>query len=276
MPNYIPLGCFGTIHNLDDIAAAGYDFIEMHNHELIEMDADQFSRAQARLEASPIFCLVVDNPLPLKLRIASPEFDIDFYAEYLKKGARRTAALGARYWNFGNGFARTIPTDDTKAKDKLMRVFDLTACTAYEYGLQLLVEPLAKSITNQWNTLEETVAFIRSSTHPNLDTFVDMRWQLEERHNFDDLYCYADHIVHAHIDNPFTDYVHDKIRVVPRVNDGYDYSDFLSFIRSDYFHGALSIEALTFSNFYLDICSAMELFHAHKIYSMRQKQNSDQ
>lgn len=268
---HILLSCFGYFCNLDDIAAAGYDLIELHNRELMDMDEKQFLMAKKQLDQSPVSCLVVNNPLPLDVQIASPEFDIEFYTRYLQKGARRVSALGAKYWNFGNGFARTLPPNDPRANDKLMHVFDLMSEIAQEHGLRVLVEPLAKSITNKWNTLEETMAFIRESTHQNLDTFVDMRWQLEEKQSYDDLYRYSDQIVHAHIDNPNTDYAHKKIRIVPKLNDGYDYSGFLDFIKSPCYHGALSIEALTFQNFYQDICSSMELFHAHGIYSFREK-----
>lgn len=272
MPSFIPLGCFGSLSNLDCVAAAGYDQIELQNSEIISMDEERFLQAQAQLAASPVSCLVVNNPLPLELRIAEREFHADFYREHLQKGACRAAALGARFWNFGNGFARTLPAGQAQAKEKLMRVFDLVAAAAQTYGLTVLLEPLAKSITNQWNTLDETIAFIENSPHKNLAAIADMRWQLEEKQNFNDLYRYAGKIVHAHIDYPGTDYAHKKIRVVPRLDDGYDYSEFLSFIRSGSYHGALSVEALTFQDYYQDICSAMELFHAHGLYSIRQKE----
>jgi sugar phosphate isomerase/epimerase len=104
------LSFFGFTKDIDAISAAGYDCIEMHMHEIMKLDESEFRKACEHLKSSPVVCEVLDNPVPLDQCIADESFDLDFYRGFLNTGADRAAKLGVKYFVFGNGRTRSLPT----------------------------------------------------------------------------------------------------------------------------------------------------------------------
>ena len=105
------LSCFCLIKDLDDIAAAGYDCAELHVKEIMGFDDAGFRGALARLRSCGIPAEVFDNPIPLDCRVSDPSFDLGYYRGFLEKAADRCAVMGARYFVFGNGKARSLPAE---------------------------------------------------------------------------------------------------------------------------------------------------------------------
>lgn len=262
------LGCFGFIKDLDDISAAGYDCAELHVKEIMSFDDAEYESALARLKSCGIPAPVFDNPIPLDCRVADPSFDLDYYRDYLNKAADRCAEMGARYFVFGNGKARSLPAegDVAGAAAKFDEFFSMLLDITAERNITVLIEPLGKKLSNIVNSLPEALKFIRKYSRPNLKTFVDYRYMVELDRPLAEIGEYEPYIRHVHLDNPATVFPE---RVVPRIGDGFDYAPFLNMLKSISYKEIISIEASVFKYYSREIREGLEFFAAHGIQPYR-------
>jgi sugar phosphate isomerase/epimerase len=251
------LSFFGFSKDVEAIAAAGYDHIEMHMHEIMGMDQEAFTNLKWRLADSPISCEVLDNPVPLDKVVADDSFDLDYYRDYLEKGAERAAQLG-------NGKTRSLPEegDIQTAKEKNLNFIRMLADIAGEKDITVLIEPLAPRVSNVVHSIPEAVKYIEEIVKPNLDTFLDYRWFVDRKHPFSMIEKFGKHIRHVHIDNPLTPFPH---RVIPRVDDGHDYTPLFDSLQKIDYQGIISIEANTFSDFPQDLRDGIKFFRAYGV-----------
>lgn len=262
------LSCFGFIKDLDDIAAAGYDCAELHIREIMAFDDAGFRAALSRLRACGIPAEVFDNPIPLDCRVSDPSFDLGFYRGFLEKAADRTAEMGARYFVFGNGKARSLPVDGdiAGAAEKFDEFFSRLLEISAARNITVLIEPLGKKLSNIVNSLPEAVAFIKKFGKPNLKTFVDYRYMVELNRPLSEIAEYEPWIKHVHLDNPLSEF---PKRVMPRLDDGFDYSPFLEALKGIAYKGILSVEASVFEDFPKEIGECVGFFKAHGIEPYR-------
>lgn len=238
--------CF--VNDIDRVAAAGYDCAELHIKEIMGMDDAGYKAGMRKIRDSQIATEVFDNPLPLDVVIADEDFDIDYYTEYLKRAVDRTAALGAKYFVYGNGRTRCIPDgagreEGRKKNDEMIAVMCGLAAQA---GITILLEPLEKSISNRFLSVPEVYEYARQTGLDNLKTLVDYRWFVAAGHEFESLIPYAGFIKHVHIDNPLSPF---PVRVTPAPDDGHDYSALFRLLNQISYDGIVSIEANTADDF---------------------------
>jgi len=258
------LSCFGFIKDVDTIAAAGYDRAELHVREIMGFDEAEYRGARARLRDCGLPAHVFDNPIPLDSRVSDPSFDLGYYRDFLNTAADRCAEMGARYFVFGNGKARSLPEegDVRGAAEKFDEFFRMLLDIAAERNITVLIEPLGKRLSNIVNSLPEAVEFIRRHGRPNLKTFVDYRYMVELGRPLSELAEFEPYIKHVHLDNPTTVFPE---RVVPRVDDGFDYAPFLDALKGICYKEIVSIEASVFKDFPREIRGGIEFFAAHGI-----------
>lgn len=264
------LSFFGFSKDIEAIAAAGYDCIEMHMHEIMGMDEDAFTALKAKLADSPIVCEVLDNPIPLDKVIADDSFDLDFYRAYLEKGADRAAELGVKYYIFGNGRTRSLPVDGDiqAAKEKNLTFMRMLADIAAGHDITVLIEPLAPRVSNVVQSIPEALDYIAEIGKANLDTFLDYRWFVDRQHPYSMIEDFANHVRHVHIDNPSTPFPQ---RVIPRVDDGNDYSPFFDALQKINYQEIISIEANTFTDFTQDLRDGLSFFKAFGVCGKLEK-----
>lgn len=258
------LSCFGFIKDLDDIAAAGYDCAELHVREIMGFDDAGFRKALAQLRSCGIPAEVFDNPIPLDCRVSDPSFDLAYYHDYLEKAADRTAEMGARYFVFGNGKARSLPTegDIAGAAAKFDEFFSMLLEITAARNITVLIEPLGRKLSNIVNNLPEAVALIEKFGKANLKTFIDYRYMVELNRPLSEIATYEPYIKHVHLDNPLSEFPR---RVVPRLDDGFDYSPLLEALKKISYKGILSVEASVFEDFPREIRECVDFFKAHGI-----------
>lgn len=258
------LSFFGFTKDIDAIAAAGYDCIEMHMREIMPMDQAEFFAARQKLRDSSLACEVLDNPVPLDQCVADDSFDLNFYQGYLKKGADRAAELGVRYYIFGNGHTRSLPAegDVEAAKQKNLAFMRMLADITAQRGITVLIEPLAPRVSNVIYSIPEALAYIEIIGKPNIGTLLDYRWFVDRKHPFSMIEAYAQHIKHVHIDNPELPF---PKRLVPRVNDGHDYSALFGALEKINYQAILSIEANTFVDWPDDLKDGLNFFAAYGV-----------
>jgi sugar phosphate isomerase/epimerase len=258
------LGFFGSTDDIKAISAAGYDSIEMQVNWIVKLSATEFNDACQLLQNSPIVCKVLDNPVPLDKCIADESFDLNFYRDYLKIGADRAAQMGVKYYIFGNGKTRSLPTSGEieAAKEKNLSFMRMLADITAERGITVLIEPLAPQVSNVILSIPEAIDYIKLVGKPNLGTFLDYRWFVDRGHPFKMIEEYGQHIQHVHIDNPTIPF---PKRVIPRIDDGHDYSNLFKALDKISYNGIISIEANTFADYTQDLCDGIAFFKAYGI-----------
>ncbi len=258
------LSFFGFSKDIDAIAAAGYDCIEMHMHEVMKMDESEFQSVCQKLKHSPLVCEVLDNPVPLDAVVASDSFDLAYYRKFLNTGADRAAAMGVRYYVFGNGRTRSLPADGDieAAKEKNLAFLRMLADIAGQRGITVLLEPLAPTVSNVIHSIPEALDYAKIVGKPNVGTFLDYRWFVDRKHPFTMIEEYGQQIQHVHIDNPDLPF---PKRLVPRADDGHDYSALFQALEKIDYRGILSIEANTFIDWPRDLQDGMDFFAAYGV-----------
>lgn len=246
------ISVFGFSKDIETIAATGYDCIEMHMHEIMSMSESEFSQTKKKLADSLLTCEVLDNPIPLDKVIADEDFDLEFYRTYLTTGAERAAALNVKYYIWGNGKTRSIPTtgDIEAAKAKNFRFMEMLADITDERGITVLIEPLSPLVSNIIHSIPEAIDYALELGKPNLGTFIDYRWFVDRSHPYSMIDEYAEEIKHVHIDNPDKPF---PTRLVPRDGDGHDYSKFFNALNRIDYNKIISIEASKFTDYEKDL-----------------------
>jgi D-psicose/D-tagatose/L-ribulose 3-epimerase len=253
------LSFFGSAKDIDAISTAGYDCIEMQVNEIVKLGEKEFKDVCQRLQDSNIVCEVLDNPVPLDQVIADESFDLDFYQNYLQIGAERASQMGVKFYIFGNGKTRSLPTsgDIEKAKQKNLGFMRMLADITAKQDITILLEPLAPRVSNVIQSIAEAIEYANLVERPNIGTFLDYRWFLAMNHPFQDIEKYGQHIRHVHIDNPTTEF---PKRLIPRINDGHDYSAIFQAMKQNNYNGIISIEANTFSDYEQDLRDGLAFF----------------
>jgi sugar phosphate isomerase/epimerase len=253
------LGFFGAPKDIDAIAAAGYDCIEMQVVGVMNLDETEFRETRNNLTRKKLSCDVLDNPIPLDKCIADECFDLKYYEKFLQIGAERAAQLGVRYYIFGNGRTRSLPVegDIEKARSKNLTLMRMLADITGERGITILLEPLAPRVSNVVLSISEALEYNKLVGKPNLGTFLDYRWFLTQKHPFSDIEKFGQFIKHVHIDCPLTEF---PKRVIPRIEDGHDYSMLFQALEAINYDGIISVEANTFDDFEQDLREGMAFF----------------
>ena len=253
------LGMFGSTKDIDAVSAAGFDCIEMQVNEIVNLDDDQFKNACDRLNKSGIVCQVLDNPVPLDKVIADEDFALDYYQDYIKRGAVRAEEMGVKFYIFGNGRTRSLPVtgEIDKAKQKNLQFIRMLADITAVHGIKVLLEPLAPRVSNVIQSLAQALDYAKEVGKSNIGTFLDYRWFVAMNHPLEDIRKYGRYISHVHIDNPTTEF---PLRLVPKLKDGHDYSSFFNALEEIDYKGIISIEANTFTDYQQDLHDCLALF----------------
>ena len=256
---------FGFVKDAYQIAAAGYDVIELHITVIMSFDDQEYQKARKLVKDSSLASEVFDNPLPLDVVIADDDFDFKYYTEYLKKAVDRTAEMGARYVVYGNVKTRSLPEGDkreeaVKKNDQLI----VTLCEiASQYNVTIMMEPLADAICNSVLSVPQAYEYAKKLGQKNLKTLLDFRWFIAGGHPYSDIVEYADFIKHVHVDNPMLPFPE---RRVPMLDDGFDYSQLFNTLKAISYKGYISYEANTFDDYEQDLRKGLKLLRHYDIH----------
>jgi sugar phosphate isomerase/epimerase len=266
------LGCFGYLDDFDTIEAAGYDSAELDVQELMKLSDEDFNKLSKRINSSPVTCDAWNTMIPLESSIISPDFDLNYWIEFSKKGAYRTAELGANYYIFGNGRARRLPDsgDIEGGRAKVLDFVNTLCDITEEYGITMLFETLSPKFSNFVLSIKEGVDVIKELNRRNLLLVTDMRHMYTTGESFEEIVKYKDYIAHVHLDNP----QHPE-RYFPKLGDGYDYTPFIDTLKKIDYNGIVSLEARYYltgeprSQFAEEANKAFDFFKAFDITGYR-------
>lgn len=234
-------GCFGLVKDVETIAAAGFDFIELNLREVISLSEEEFGVLRERIKAAHLDADVISWILPAELDLTSEETHYEQWHDYIATGIVRATALGAKIWPIGNGRGRSIKPENGPAEVQQQRMrefFTQLAAQVRPAGIQILMEPLGPDYSNHLLTLEEAITFANSTNMDNVKSMCDLRHLTSAGVPLREIEVWQGSICHAHIDLP----VGSKRRF-PRPDDGFDYTEYFRIIQKIGIQ-RLSVEAL--------------------------------
>lgn len=235
------LGGFGRIADYDSIRKAGFDYAELDIPEIEALPEEKFYALCEKVKETEFPVMTGSRALP----IAEPWFFTEHfqtmeYKSYLEHACQRANVLGIKKMILGNGKARWLSDETSIQKENrfigFMRMF---AEIAGEYDMEVILEPLGPKYSNYINTVPEAVRVIREVHVPNLFTMADLRHMVWSKEPFEDLVNCVDYIHHIHMDYP----VSYPQRPFPKLEDDFDYTDFLDTLKRSGYQGTLTIEA---------------------------------
>ncbi len=238
-------GCFGSLSDLPDIAAAGFSSVELGIDEIDELSEEELEKLSEFLTAHQMDCKIFSRIMPLNLSILSEEFDQSYWLNRYAVLARKTARLGAEAWVFGCGKPRSLgkgPDREGRAA-KIDEFISKTAEVLGREGLMLIIEPLGPAYSDYLQTIEEVQACVRRLSSGNLSAMCDLRHMAATGEPLSNISKFAGYIAHAHIDYPLG-----SKRFFPKENDGFDYRPYLQALRDIGYRGLLTVEAVHFKS----------------------------
>ncbi len=249
------IGCFASSHQMKTVADLGYDCIELDLGELVTMDDISFNSFCREAASTDLDFSVCSGLLPLSVRFHDPDFDEEYWMQYVDTAAGRASQLGAVMIPFGAGKCRSIPDncqDIQKAKNYVIYLVQRIADILAKYHLTLVVEPLGPANSNYVNTIPEAVDFITQVNRPNCHTMCDLRHMHKMHESFADIPTNISEILHAHIDYP-----HGMDRLFPQAEDDYDYLPYFKALNEAHYDRILTIEATSYTDFKAEAGSAL-------------------
>ena len=156
-----------------------------------------------------------------------------------EKALARAKKVGVDTVVFGSGASRKI--QDGFSREKAVEQLELV-CRKYldpiaaKNGITIVIEPLNKTETNIFNSVEEAMIFVNKLSLANVKCLADTYHMDLESEPYSNVRLAGNALRHAHIANP-------DGRVMPLAGDKNDYVPFMKYLREINYFGRLSVEA---------------------------------
>lgn len=212
---------------IEDLAAFGYDYVELPTAQMMALDADALDALKQRLKRANIPCETSNNFFPTTMRLTGPDVDMDAIMDYVRRALTLDEELGVQYLVFGSGPAKNVPDGFPMdvGYQQVVALLKRVGSVAREHGVTIVIEPLRKAECNLINTFAEGVQLAKDVDDPNVRVLVDFYHLTEEhepvQHLLDDG---RDYLRHVHFANPTG-------RVFPDKADEADYAPFIAALK---------------------------------------------
>jgi D-psicose/D-tagatose/L-ribulose 3-epimerase len=160
---------------IDQVQAAGFDYIELSLAHLAAMPAAEFAAVHRRLEAAHLPCEACNNFFPPAVRLTGPTVDICQVKQYIQRSLDCAAALGVKVVVFGSSGAKNVPEGYPylEAWQQIVETLHLAADEAYRLGLVIAIEPLNQRESNIVNTVSEGIELMRQVGRDEVKVLAD-------------------------------------------------------------------------------------------------------
>lgn len=230
-------GICTPIDNLDALAGAGMDFVEINATAIAQKSDAEFEKALAIAARHPGLIQACNGLVPSSLRLTGPDVNFDEITAYTEKCFDRLAQMGVTTIVFGSSAAKRVPESFSheEAMEQLVRVVNIFADVAERYGQTVVIEPLNTQECNIINTVADSVALMKAVNRDNVHAHVDFFHLMQNGETLTELAPLVQYIPHVHIASPVK-------RIVPTFDDGAHYGAFLATLREGGFDGTVSYE----------------------------------
>ena len=194
------IGFCAKIDRIDEVALAGFDYIEPPVTAAAEWTEEEFEANLAKVKAASIPAHSFNVLFPKTIELLNSETTQESIAAYLHHAFGRVQKLGGKVVVFGSGKSRQKPESmpyDTAFR-RLVEVTRLIGQIAMEYGITIVIEPLNRSETNTINSVAEGACLRAAVNHPAVQLLADY-YHIAVEHEPPEDIARVCGISHAHI-----------------------------------------------------------------------------
>jgi D-psicose/D-tagatose/L-ribulose 3-epimerase len=227
------------IEIVEELAALGFDYIELSMRDLVALPEPALARLLARLHRAGIACEACNNFFPPEIRLTGPAADLPSALRYAQTALAIAARLGVSVIVFGSSAARNVPAGFSPAAAWIQLRMLLIALgpLAGQHGITIAIEHLNRGESNILNTVAEGWRMAGEVAHPRIRLLVDTYHLRQENEAPAILAEVAPAIAHVHL-------AQDADRVFPLRLDA-ALADFFARLRAGGYTQRCSIEAFT-------------------------------
>lgn len=232
--------CINTVEDIQNAAAAGFDFYEYAGAAVARMSDGYFAQICELTEKLGLPCLgfnAYSSGIPA---IVGNTFDPKQAEDYAELICARGALLGIRSIGIGSPRARLLPDGFSKAAaDRQCRQFlEITCSIAARYGLSVLLEAVHDGMCNYINTTSEAVTMVQQLNLSNLGLVLDFYHMEVMGEALSSVPLSAPYLAHTHISSCGAD----LSRGFPTESEREIYSQRFAALRAINYNGTVSIE----------------------------------
>ena len=187
---------------IDEIARAGYDYVEMRAMLVSSLDEGEYRKLRIYLRDAGLGCDCCCALFPASVRITTADADRAMIAAYTEKTFERCSALGAKKIVFGSAPARALD-DQTTEEQGFARMADVLSGTivplAEKYDVTVVIEPLRAVACNFIHTLAEGARVVSDVSSERVRLLADTIHMQSNEDDPDAILTYAPILRHVHI-----------------------------------------------------------------------------
>ena len=234
-PTSDPIGANIT----EELAAAGFDYIELSLRDIADLPGADLEKLAARLAGAGLACEACNNFFPPTIRLTGPSADKSAILRYGDKALGAAARLGASVVVFGSSGARNVPQGFPleAAWVQLRGLLSSLGPMAARHGITIAVEHLNRTESNIINSIAEGWLMTREVALPNVRVLADAYHLLHEKEDPKILAAIGPELAHVHV-------AQGEDRTFPAGSGG-ALGEFFANIRASGYTGRCSIEAFT-------------------------------
>ncbi len=233
---------------IEDLAAFGYDYVELPTAQMMALDTETLVALKQRLKKANIPCETSNNFFPTTMRLTGPDVNMDTIMDYVRCALTLDEELGVQYLVFGSGPAKNVPEGFPMdvGYQQVVTLLKQVGPVAREHGVTIVIEPLRKAECNLINTFAEGVQLAKDVNDPNVRVLVDFYHLTEEHEPVQHLLDNGrEYLRHVHFANPIG-------RVFPVKADEADYAPFIAALEEVGYDLHVSCEAYASHGFKQD------------------------
>ena len=243
--------------NLPEVAALGFDYVELSLREVAALGASDFAELADYVDAAGIRVHACRDMLPDDLPVTGPGVNATALHGYLKHALGRAHRLGAKVvaLDFNTYAAVSGDGDDPFAWRQLGNFLRLCQGHAHECGVTVCLEPLRKADCSLLNLVSEATLIAGLLQLSNIAVAAHWGHMSMASEPMDALWRAAPLLRHVHLENALT-------RRLPAPGDGEDYARMLSPLNTMGYTGGISLCGTISEAFVNEAAAALEHIRA--------------
>ena len=210
-PPRLRFGCCGSmiapaadpigIDIVEELAAFGFDYIELSLRDLTALPEPALARLIARLQRAGLACESCNNFFPPEIRFTGPAADLSAALHYARAALAVAARLGASVVVFGSAGSRNFPAGFPReaAWAQLRELLRQLGPIAEDHGITLAIEHLNRQESNILNSVAECGQLAQEVAHPRIRLLLDAYHLLVENESLANLSQAASAVAHVHV-----------------------------------------------------------------------------
>ncbi len=186
---------------VEELAAFGYDYIELSLRDLAVLPEPALVALTSRLSRSGLACEVCNNFFPPEIRLTGPAVDLSAALRYAEHALATAARVGASVVIFGSSGARNVPAGflHEDAWGQLRTLLTALAPIAGRHGITLAIEHLNRGESNILNSVAEGWRMAQEVAYPRVRLLIDAYHLLVEHEPLAILAQVAPALAHVHV-----------------------------------------------------------------------------